>query len=116
MKPATIAHLHKKDRFMNHLSNDRAIAIQTFHLIPTPQGQVTLSLEIRDRLQPNPDNPLALLTIDDLIVLTSKQPQVTQLSEQFTTQMAKHQISLEALLDGLQEERQILWQELQQCD
>jgi len=101
---------------MTHLSNDRAISIQSFPLLPTPQGQVTLPPEILDRLQPNPDNPLVLLKIDDLIVLTSKQPQVTQLSEQFTAQMAKHHISLEALLDGLQEERQILWQELQQCD
>ena len=51
------------------------------------------------------------LEIGELIILTSKQPKVPQLNEQITAIREQEKVSLEELLEGLENERKIIYKE-----
>ena len=69
------------------------------------RGQVTIPQEVRDELAAQEGDMLTLVRIDDLILLTPRQPRVAALTERFTAEMEKANISLAELLQGLAEER-----------
>jgi hypothetical protein len=61
----------------------------------------------------NEGQTLNLLQIGELVLLVPKQPQVTSLAKSFISLMAVNNVSLNDLLEGLQQERQAIWQERQ---
>ncbi len=71
------------------------------------RGQVTIPQEIREELAAQEGDMLTLVRINDLIFLTPRQPRVAALTERFTAEMEKANISLAELLQGLTEERMI---------
>ncbi len=64
-------------------------------------------------MQVNEGETLVLVQVGDFILLTSKLPLVNTLTENFISLMDVNQVSLNELLDGLQQERQFFWQEQQ---
>lgn len=54
---------------------------------------------------------LTLVQIDDLILLTPRQARVPRLTERFTEEMEKANVSLADLLQGLAEERTAIHEE-----
>jgi type I restriction enzyme S subunit len=57
---------------------------------------------------------LTLLQIGEFAVIVSRIPQVTTLTESFVSIMNANSVTVDELLEGLQEERQAIWQEQQQ--
>ncbi|MEB3190334.1 MAG: AbrB/MazE/SpoVT family DNA-binding domain-containing protein [Snowella sp.] len=77
------------------------------------QGQITIPPEVLNTLQTHEGDTLNLIQIGDLIFLTARPPQVEALTQQFVELMEENQVTLDELLEGLQQERQALWQERQ---
>lgn len=77
------------------------------------QGQITIPPEVLNTLQTHEGDTLNLIQIGDLIFLAARPPQVEALTQQFVELMEENQVTLDELLDGLQQERQALWQERQ---
>ena len=77
------------------------------------QGQITIPPEVLNTLQTHEGDTLNLIQIGDLIFLAARPPQVEVLTQQFVKLMEENQVTLDELLDGLQQERQALWQERQ---
>ncbi|MEQ8974577.1 MAG: hypothetical protein RIE73_29840 [Coleofasciculus sp. C1-SOL-03] len=101
---------------MSNLSKDQELTIKTFLLSMAEAGQVTLPQEVLDSLQVSPENSLLLLQIGEFVLLVPRQPQVSSLADRFVSQMNTNQVSLEDLLEGLQEERQTIWEEYKHRD
>jgi len=101
---------------MSNLSKDQELTIKTFPLSIAEAGQVTLPQEVLDSLQVSPENSLLLLQIGELVLLVPRQPQVSSLADRFVSLMNTSQVSLGDLLEGLQEERQTIWEESQHRD
>ena len=101
---------------MSNLSKDQELTIKTFPLSIAEEGQVTLPQEVLKSLQVSLENSLMLLQIGELILLVPRQPKVSFLGERFISLMNTNQVSLENLLDGLQQERQTIWEESQHRD
>jgi predicted RNase H-like HicB family nuclease len=57
---------------------------------------------------------LTLLQIGEFAVIVPRIPKVTTLTESFVSLMNASDITVDELLEGLQEERQAIWQEQQQ--
>lgn len=77
------------------------------------QGQIVIPKDVLNSLQVNEGQTLNLLQIGELVLLVPKQPQVTSLAKSFISLMAVNNVSLNDLLEGLQQERQAIWQERQ---
>ena len=88
-------------------------SIKVFPLEVQTQGKIVIPQDILNTLQIDEGETLALVQVGDFILLTSKLPLVTNLTEKFISLMDVNQVSLNELLDGLQQERQFFWQELQ---
>lgn len=91
-------------------------ATQVYTVRLRDRGQVTIPLNVRGRLGAVEGDVLTLLQIDDLILLTPRQPRVPALTEQFTVEMEKANVSLADLLTGLMGERAEIYQERQDRD
>jgi hypothetical protein len=101
---------------MSNLSKDQELTIKTFRLSIAEEGHVTLPQEVLNSLQVSLENSLMLLQIGELILLVPRQPQVSSLADRFISLMNTNQVSLENLLDGLQQERQTILEESQHRD
>lgn len=77
------------------------------------RGQVTIPQPVRDKLLANEGDILTLIQVDDLVLLTPRQTRVPALTEQFSAEMEKGDVSLSDLLQGLAEERAAIEQERQ---
>ncbi|PZV25959.1 MAG: hypothetical protein DCF12_12140 [Snowella sp.] len=88
-------------------------SIKIFPLEVQTQGKIVIPQDILSALQINEGETLALVQVGDFILLTSKLPLVNTLTEKFISLMNVNQVSLDELLDGLQQERQFFWQERQ---
>jgi AbrB family looped-hinge helix DNA binding protein len=87
--------------------------IQAFSVSLQPQGQITVPLTLQRQLNLSEGDQLTLLQVGDVILLTPKALQVPQLTEQIASLREAEGLSLSALLEGLQTERQALWEEHQ---
>jgi len=81
--------------------------MQTYTVRLRERGQLTIPQAARDNLAVKEGDNLTLIQIDDLLLLVRKQPLISQLSEQFSRQMAEAGLSLADLLEGLAEERRL---------
>ncbi len=89
---------------------------QTYTVRMRDRGQLTIPRDVRDKLKAGEGDMLTLLQIDDLMLLTLRQPRVPVLAEQFMAEMEKADVSLADLLSSLAEEREAIYQERQNQD
>ncbi|MBD1806189.1 AbrB/MazE/SpoVT family DNA-binding domain-containing protein [Microcoleus sp. FACHB-SPT15] len=76
-------------------------------------GQITVPQPVQDNLNLTEGDMLTLLQVGNLVLLTPKQPQVPQLADKITAIMEAEGITLTDLLDGIETEREAIWQEQQ---
>ncbi len=96
---------------MSTVIEDDEVKIKTGLVRIRDRGQITIPQEARDRLNLAEGDMLAFLQIDDIILLTPKQPQVPRLAEKIVEVMEKEDVSLADLLEGLDQEREAIWRE-----
>jgi bifunctional DNA-binding transcriptional regulator/antitoxin component of YhaV-PrlF toxin-antitoxin module len=84
-------------------------SIKVFSLELQTQGKIVIPQDILNTLQIDEGETLALVQVGDFILLTSKLPLVDTLTEKFISLMDVNQVSLNELLDGLQQERQFFF-------
>jgi len=87
-------------------------SIKVFSLQVQKEGQITIPQDTLNSLQTHAGQALTLLQIGEVAVIISSQPQVTLLTESFESIMNANQVSVDDLLEGLQQERQALWQQV----
>jgi AbrB family looped-hinge helix DNA binding protein len=67
-------------------SDKMPVITQTYTLRLRDRGQVTIPREVRDKLMAEAGDMLTLLQINDLMLLTRRQPRVPALTEHFTAE------------------------------
>ncbi|MEA5534065.1 AbrB/MazE/SpoVT family DNA-binding domain-containing protein [Crocosphaera sp. XPORK-15E] len=87
--------------------------MKSFAIRLEKNGTITVPQAIQDKLNLCEGDLLNLIEIEDLILLTLKQPKVPQLSDQITKIREKANVTLNDLLQGLDDERQTIYQEKQ---
>lgn len=75
------------------------------------RGQITLPQPVRSSLAIDTGDILNLVQIDDIVLLSPRQSMIPRLSQEFTALMEEEGLSLAELLQGLDEERKLIWQE-----
>ena len=85
--------------------------MQTYMIRLRERGQLTLPKKIRNRLALEPGDALTLVQIEDILVLSPRQPVIPKLAEEFSNIMDEEGVSLAELLAGLEEERERIWHE-----
>jgi AbrB family looped-hinge helix DNA binding protein len=98
---------------MEATANNSNPEIQAFSVSLEANGQVTVPVALREQLQLSEGDQLTLIQVGDLVLLSPKALAVPQLVEQISALREAEGISLSELLDGLQAERQALWEENQ---
>lgn len=77
------------------------------------RGQITLPQSVRNSLAVDTGDTLNLVQIDDILLLSPRQTMIPRLSQEFTELMQEEGVTLAELLQGLEEERKLIWQERQ---
>jgi bifunctional DNA-binding transcriptional regulator/antitoxin component of YhaV-PrlF toxin-antitoxin module len=77
------------------------------------QGQLTLPQAVCKSLAVNVGDALSLVQIEDVLLLSRLEVKIPELSQQFSAMMQEDGVSLEELLQGLEEERKLIWTERQ---
>ena len=85
--------------------------MKSFPIRLQQDGTITVPKVIQDKLNLHEGDYLNLLEIEELIILTSKQTKVPLLNEQITAIREQEKVSLEELLEGLEDERKIIYKE-----
>ncbi len=98
---------------MTITSQETDMEIQQFPILLGQGGEITIPQLLQDSLNINQGDMLVLLQIGNLIVLAPKQPQVPQLIDRIATIMESENVGLTDLLEGLEAEREAIWQERQ---
>ncbi|MEI2692242.1 MAG: AbrB/MazE/SpoVT family DNA-binding domain-containing protein [Anaerolineae bacterium] len=83
----------------------------TFAVRLRERGQITLPQPVRDSLAVDTGDTLNLVQIDDILLLSPRQALIPKLSQEFTALMQEEGVSLAQLLQGLEDERKLTWQE-----
>jgi AbrB family looped-hinge helix DNA binding protein len=78
------------------------------------RGQITIPQAVRENLAARSGDMLTLVQIGDAYVLTRKELQIPKLADKIAAEMERSGITLADLLEGLEEERQAIWEERQQ--
>jgi bifunctional DNA-binding transcriptional regulator/antitoxin component of YhaV-PrlF toxin-antitoxin module len=87
--------------------------MKTFPIRLQKEGKIIVPQSIQEQLNLREGDWLTFVQIDDLILLTLKQPQVPQLADQISTLREQEEISINELIEGLELERKTIWQEQQ---
>lgn len=77
------------------------------------RGQITLPQAVRKDLSVDVGDSFTLVQINDSLLLSPRQTLIPKLSEEFTAIMQEEGVSLAELLQGLEEERKLIWRERQ---
>ncbi len=78
------------------------------------QGQITLPQAVRKSLAIKAGDVLSLVQIEDVLLLSRRDARIPELSLQFSGMMQEAGVSLAELLQGLEEERRLIWEERNQ--
>lgn len=89
------------------------IAIRSYSLTVTPEGETVFPQEFLRGLNLRAENSMLLFQIGDLVLLLPHQAQVSNLAVAFMDLMEEKEVSLDNLLNGLVEEREEIWKALQ---
>ncbi|MDF5724212.1 MAG: AbrB/MazE/SpoVT family DNA-binding domain-containing protein [Rhizonema sp. PD37] len=98
---------------MKSASENINVEIAAFPVRFQKKGQITVPQVMQDRLNLTEGDMLALVQIDDLVLLTLKQPQVPQLADKITEIREEEGLTLTDLLDGIETQREAIWHEQQ---
>lgn len=85
--------------------------MQTYTVQIRERGQLTLPRKVRTRLALDTGDALTLVQINDIILLSPRQPAIPKLAEEFGKIMDEAGVTLADLLQGLDEERELIWHE-----
>jgi len=85
--------------------------MQTYTIQIRERGQLTLPRKVRTQLALNTGDALTLVQINDIILLSPRQPVIPRLAEEFSQLMDESGVTLADLLQGLDEERERSWHE-----
>ena len=96
---------------MTYTSED--MEIKAFPIRIENEGKITIPEDLKRHLSLITGDLLTFLQIGDVVLLTPKQPQVPQIADKITAIMANTNLELGDLLQGLEAERQAIWQEQQ---
>jgi bifunctional DNA-binding transcriptional regulator/antitoxin component of YhaV-PrlF toxin-antitoxin module len=97
-----------------NLTESANTSMKMFSLQVQKEGQISIPQDVLNTLQTHEGQTLTLLQIGEFVVIVPRIPQVTTLTENFVSLMNASNITVDELLEGLQEERQSIWQEQQQ--
>jgi AbrB family looped-hinge helix DNA binding protein len=86
-------------------SSDTNIDVKTYPIRLRNRGQITVPQSIRESLDLDEGDMLTLIQVNDLILMTPKQPQIPNLADKIASLMDEQGINLTDLLTGLDEER-----------
>jgi AbrB family looped-hinge helix DNA binding protein len=95
-------------------SSDTNIDVKTYPIRLRNRGQITVPQSIRESLDLDEGDMLTLIQVNDLILMTPKQPQIPNLADKIASLMDEQGINLTDLLTGLDEERLSIETERQQ--
>ncbi|WP_199348430.1 AbrB/MazE/SpoVT family DNA-binding domain-containing protein [Microcoleus sp. FACHB-SPT15] len=98
---------------MTSISQNTNVEMKAFPIRLQENGQITVPQPVQDNLNLTEGDMLTLLQVGNLVLLTPKQPQVPQLADKITAIMEAEGITLTDLLDGIETEREAIWQEQQ---
>ncbi len=87
--------------------------MKVFSLQVQKEGQISIPQDVLNTLQTHEGQTLTLLQIGEFAIIVPRIPQVTTLTESFVSLMNANNVTVDELLEGLQEERQAIWQEQQ---
>jgi len=77
------------------------------------RGQLTLPKAVRRSLAVEAGDVLILVQLDNVLFLSRRETAIPDLSQQFSALMQEAGVSLAELLNGLEEERKLIWAERQ---
>ena len=78
------------------------------------EGVISIPPAVREKLNLTEGEILTLVQVGNVFLLANKTPQVTQFADKMVSIMEAEGVSLEELLEGLETERQLIWEEQQQ--
>jgi hypothetical protein len=87
-------------------------AVKAYPLQIMPDGRAIFPQEFVRQLSPTL-NSVCLFQIGDLALLLSTPPRLMELTQDFANLIKNKEVSLDNLLEGLQEKRLAIWQEYQ---
>ncbi|MGM3305519.1 hypothetical protein ACSQ6I_05920 [Anabaena sp. WFMT] len=96
---------------MTYISEN--MEIKAFPIRIENEGKITIPEDLTAHLSLVTGDILTLLQIGDVVLLTPKQPQVPQIADKITAMMEDAGLELGDLLQGLEAEREAIWQEQQ---
>ncbi|MDY6806129.1 MAG: AbrB/MazE/SpoVT family DNA-binding domain-containing protein [Cyanobacteriota bacterium] len=89
------------------------VNIRQFPVRLQPEGVISIPSAVREKLHLTEGDMLALVQVGDVFLLANKTPQVTKFADKMVSIMEAEGVSLQDLLEGLEMERQIIWEEQQ---
>jgi hypothetical protein len=95
------------------LTESANTSMKIFSLEVQTEGKISIPQDVLNTLQTHAGQTLTLLQIGEFAVIVPRIPQVTTLTESFVSLMNSSNVTVDELLEGLQEERQAIWQEQQ---
>jgi bifunctional DNA-binding transcriptional regulator/antitoxin component of YhaV-PrlF toxin-antitoxin module len=96
-----------------NLTESANTSMKVFSLQVQKEGQVNIPQDVLNTLQTHEGQTLTLLQIGEFAIIVPRIPKVTALTESFVSLMNSSNVTVDELLEGLQEERQAIWQEQQ---
>ena len=96
-----------------NLTESANTSMKVFSLQVQKEGQINIPQDVLNTLQTHEGQTLTLLQIGEFAVIVPRIPQVTTLTDNFVSLMNSNNVTVDELLEGLQEERQAIWQEQQ---
>ena len=93
------------------LTESANTSMKVFSLQVQKEGQINIPQDVLNTLQTHEGQTLTLLQIGEFAVIVPRIPKVTALTEGFVSLMNANNVTVDELLEGLQEERQAIWQE-----
>jgi len=93
------------------LTESANTSMKVFSLQVQKEGQINIPQDVLNTLQTHEGQTLTLLQIGEFAVIVPRIPKVTALTESFVSLMNANNVTVDELLEGLQEERQAIWQE-----
>jgi bifunctional DNA-binding transcriptional regulator/antitoxin component of YhaV-PrlF toxin-antitoxin module len=97
-----------------NLTESANTSMKMFSLQVQKEGQISIPQDVLNTMQTHEGQNLTLLQIGGFAVIVPRIPKVTALTESFVSLMNASNVTVDELLEGLQEERQAIWQEQQQ--
>jgi bifunctional DNA-binding transcriptional regulator/antitoxin component of YhaV-PrlF toxin-antitoxin module len=95
------------------LTESANTSMKVFSLQVQKEGQINIPQDVLNTLQTHEGQTLTLLQIGEFAVIVPRIPKVTALTESFVSLMNANNVTVDELLEGLQKERQAIWQEQQ---